>query len=217
MSAANEANASNDVSLASPSMDTPIIDVEDNSPTQSGIDWNDPPLFKPKKVRVKEYWEVISLVAPCVDASNEWSTKMKLTWSLQNPKSVQRHMKKYHSDILAKSRKRKEAATTQAVKTLDHFYNKKLKRDLLPASKADQAKGEALLVKWIAESLRPFTVVEDKGFRDFVHFLCNLHKEFSVPGRIKVRNQLVSFGTLVREKMKEKIKRDVKYCLHFMH
>jgi hypothetical protein len=33
-----------------------------------------PPLFKPTKVRVKEYWEIISLVAPFVDESKEWKT-----------------------------------------------------------------------------------------------------------------------------------------------
>ena len=97
------------------------------------------------------------------------------------------------------------------VKTLDHFYSKKLKTDLLPPSKADQTKGKTLSVKWVAESLRPFTVVEDKGFRKFVQFLCNLHKQFSVPGWIKLRNQLVSYGELVREKMKEKLQNDVKY------
>jgi Hermes transposase DNA-binding domain len=117
-------------------------------------------------------------------------------------------MNKYHKDILTK--KRKEASTTMEVKIIDHFYSKKVKRDLLPPSKADQTKGEVLLVKWVAESLRPFTVVEGEGFCDFVQFLCNLHRKFSVPGRIKMRNQLVLYGELVRMKMKEKILNDVK-------
>jgi hypothetical protein len=33
-----------------------------------------PPLFKPTNVRVKEYWELISLVAPYVDDTKEWKT-----------------------------------------------------------------------------------------------------------------------------------------------
>ena len=50
-------------------------------------------------------------------------------------------------------------------------------------SKANQARGEALLVKWVAESLRPFQIVEDNGFRDLVKFLCQLNGQFLVPTR----------------------------------
>lgn len=177
MSTANVNNACNEVSeVYSPPLesDTPIIDVENDNTTQCNIDWKNPPLFKPDKVRVKEYWEVVSLVAPYVNDSKVWKTsdaisayctkcKIKLSWCTQNPKAVQRHMNKYHNDILTESKKR-NGAFTMEVKTLDHFYSKKLKTDLLPPSKADQTKGKTLLVKWVAESLRPFTVVEDKGF-----------------------------------------------------
>jgi hypothetical protein len=77
----------------------------------------------------------------------------------------------------------KSTTETMEVKSIDHFYSKKLKTDLLPLSKADQTKGETLLV---TESLRPFTVVQDKGFCEFVQFLYNLHKQIFVPGRIKL-------------------------------
>ena len=39
----------------------PIIDVKIESPIQNHIDWNNPPLFKPSKVHVKEYWEFVTL------------------------------------------------------------------------------------------------------------------------------------------------------------
>jgi hypothetical protein len=74
-----------------------------------------------------------------------------------------------------------------------------------------QTKGEVLLAKWIANSLRPFLIVEDNGFHDFVDFLCSLHRQFSVPSRTKMRNQLVAFGELVESNMKDKIKNNVKY------
>jgi len=66
-----------------------------------------------------------------------------------------------------------------------------------------------LLANWIATSLRPFSIVEDSGFRDFVDFLCNLNKQFFIPGRKKVRNHFESYGELVREKMQEKINNDI--------
>ena len=58
MSTANVNNACNEVSeVYSPPLesDTPIIDVKNDNTTQCNIDWKNPPLFKPDKVRVKEY------------------------------------------------------------------------------------------------------------------------------------------------------------------
>lgn len=91
------------------------------------------------------------------------------------------------------------------------FFAKKKKKDLQPALRSNQIKGEALLVNWIATSLRPFSIVEDSGFRHFVDFLSNLNKQFSIPGRKKVREQLESYGELVRMKMQNKIDNDINY------
>ena len=198
----------------------PIIDVEIESPIQNRIDWNNPPLFKPNKVRVKEYWEFVALVAPTADENKEWKTseaicayctkcKMKIPWTVKNPKQVQRHMDKNHYNFLDQSRNLKRKPTES--KTMQQFFGKKMKKELQPAQKADQVKGEALLVHWISKSLRPFTIVEDAGFRDMVDFLCNLNRKFSVPGRNKLRGQLVLYGELVREKMKQKIEDEVTY------
>ena len=66
-------------------------------------------------------------------------------------------------------------------------------------------------MNWIATSLRPFSIVEDSGFRDFVDFLSNLNKQFSIPGRRKVRDQIESYGELVRMKMQNKIDKDINY------
>jgi hypothetical protein len=166
-----------------------------------------PPLFKPTKVRVKEYWEIISLVAPYVDESKEWKTSdalkayctkcnIPIPWTFQSPKQVQRHMAKYHGNYLATKRKT-TAAEADKQKTLNYYFSKKLRKDLAPAMKSDQTKSEVLLVKWIAISLRPFLIVEDNGFLNFVDFLCSLHQQFS--------------GELVESKMKDKIKNNIKY------
>ena len=197
-----------------------IFDVEIESPMQNCIDWKNPPLFKPRKVRVKEYWEFIALVAPNADEKKEWKTseaicayctkcKMKLPWTIKNPKQVQCHMDKNHHDFIVQSRSFKRKPMEP--KTIQHFFSKKLKKDLQPAQKADQVKGKALLVHWVSKSLRPFTIVEDAGFRDIVDFLCNLNRNFSVPGRQKLQGQLVMYGELVREKMKQKIEDEVTY------
>ena len=66
-------------------------------------------------------------------------------------------------------------------------------------------------MNWIATSLRLFSIVEDSGFRDFVDFLSNLNKQFSIPGRRKVRDQIESYGELVRMKMQNMIDNDINY------
>jgi len=71
------------------------------------------------------------------------------------------------------------------------------KEEKFSTSTKKRKKGETLLANWIATSLRPFSIVEGPGFRDFVDFLCNLNKQFSIPGRKKVRNQLESFESLL--------------------
>ena len=84
-------------------------------------------------------------------------------------------MTKCHGDYLNKKRKGTAATADDEQQTLNNYFGKKLQNDLAPAMKSDQAKVEVLLVKWIAESLRPFLIVEDNGFLNFVDFLCNLH------------------------------------------
>ena len=66
-------------------------------------------------------------------------------------------------------------------------------------SKADQEMGEALLVKWVAESLRPFNIVEDNGFRDLAAFLCRVNGKFSVPTRNTLRTRTGKMAILVEK------------------
>ena len=62
-----EPPAANNEAKAAPPIITVDGDVTSGSPSI-------PSLFKPTKVCVKEYWEIISLVAPYVDESKEWKT-----------------------------------------------------------------------------------------------------------------------------------------------
>ena len=113
MSSENDApaatSAANNEAKAAPPIITLNLDVTSGSTSI-------PPLFKPTKVCVKDYWEIISLVAPYVDESKEWKTSdtvkaycmkcnVSLPWTVQNPNQVQRHMTKYHVDYLNKKRK----------------------------------------------------------------------------------------------------------------
>jgi hypothetical protein len=116
-------------------------------------------------------------------------------------------MVRFHEDYLSK----KQKALSVEQKPINHYFSKKVCKELLPALKSDQTKGEVLLIKWIAESLWPFLIVEDKGFLDSVDFLCNLNQQFNVLSHTRLRNQLMVFGDLVELKMKKIIKSDINY------
>ena len=177
-----------------------------------------PPLFLPKNIRKKEYWRCIKLMAPSREEKLWTSTdaigayclkcKQKLIYSVQNPKNISRHMERYHKDILQEGIQKKNTTTSNSVKS---FFSKKIKAELPPVSPANQRLGEARLVKWVAESLRPFSIVEDKGFQEFVQFLCNVNGRFDLPSRYKLKKYLSKISFLTTTKMREMIKRDMKY------
>jgi hypothetical protein len=95
-----------------------------------------PPLFKRTKVRVKEYWEIISLVAPYVDESKECKTSdavkayctkfnIPIPWTFQNPKQVQRQMCKLFCE-----EEKSTAAEADKQKALNHYFNIKNSRKI---------------------------------------------------------------------------------------
>jgi hypothetical protein len=51
---------------------------------------------------------------------------------------------------------------------------------------ADPKLGEVLLVKLIAGNLRPFSIVEDSYFRDFIAHMCNNNGEYGKSQAYKV-------------------------------
>jgi len=121
-------SAANNEAKAAPPIITLDEDVTSGSPLI-------PPLFKPTKVHVTEYWEIISLVAPYIDESKECKTSdavksycmkcnVPIPWSVQNPKQVQRHMTKYHGDYLNKNRKGTAATDNDEEQTLKNYSGK---------------------------------------------------------------------------------------------
>jgi len=65
--------------------------------------------------------------------------------------------------------------------SIANFFPTKEQQNTRPVSKASQKLGELLLVKWVAESLRPFHIVDDNGFCDLAAFLCRVSGKFLVP------------------------------------
>ena len=113
MNCGSENEETIDVETESIDNTTAENNVKDNSTLKTTME---PLLFKPSKIRVKEYWTLISLVAPRAEAGKEWKTSDAVSaycskcdkivpWSIQNPKHVHRHMEKFQHKFLAESKK----------------------------------------------------------------------------------------------------------------
>ena len=113
-------------------------------------------------------------------------------------------MEKENADVVAHKAKKQ--------KTLEHHFSNIIKeQNMREASRDDRLHGDALLVKWTSECLRPFKIVEDPGFVEFCQFLCQLRSRYSLPSRNKHRNQMMKLAECVMQKVKHTIKKEMDY------
>ena len=145
------------------------------------------------------------------EAKCAWCTicNRDVKWMVGEVNYVKSHMTSYHSDLLRKS----EAVVVKASKnaTMTDYFTTSSKCTLKAMIKADQSKGEAILAKWMGESLRPFTLVEDGGFREFVQYLNETKGHFKVPGRLTISSRMESLASFVKERMRELFVKEMDY------
>ena len=75
----------------------------------------------------------------------------------------------------------------------------------------DTKLGDVLTIKWIAESLQPFSISEDQGLIDLVSFLNRVKGVYELKGRLTVRNQFETIREGVEDMIKKKIQDESKY------
>ena len=76
----------------------------------------------------------------------------------------------------------KQGKIAKVESAIPNFFSRMMKEENMKiVSKDDQLHGEALLVQWVSQSLRPFKMVEDNGFLSCSRFLCRLRGQFNVP------------------------------------
>jgi hypothetical protein len=211
---------------------TNVMDEEkSSSPLSNGCDSFGNPLFESKGT--KKHWNFVRLVAKkgsdvklvtSKDAIRAFCLlcQKHITYTKGNGNSVYRHVEKNHKTELEElDFKRKELGKSGSSDELSEPRKKKLKstsvseyftaKNIMKASKEDQLHGEALLVKWISQHLRPFKIVEDAGFVDLCKFLCQLRGQFQVPSRNKTRNQMMRLAQFVMERVKQSLTTQMDY------
>ena len=92
------------------------------------------------------------------------------------------------------------------------FFSRMMKEENMKiVSKDDQLHGEALLVQWVSQSLRPFKMVEDNGFLSCSRFVCRLRGQFNVPTRNKTRNQMMQLSEFIMKGVTKDLEKDMDF------
>lgn len=121
------------------------------------------PTTERKKWKTKE-----AIGAYCKKCASE------INYSSGTSQQILRHMERFHPDDIHSSNK-KRAMHQQTI----HHSTKKLKM----VNESEAQKGHLKILKWIAESYRPLSIVEDPGFNDVLAFVNTLEKKYKAPSR----------------------------------
>ena len=195
-----------------------------NDSTQTSGEATSPTLFKMAKPKREDIWSMLSFVAPTVEQGKKFSTsdckefychvcEKKFDYVPGQSHHARQHVETNHSDMLEKYWKDMDARKQQGVKryfpTRSTSSAKKMK-----CGTADQERIETLMVNWFAKSLRPFALVEDPGFREFVRQLQAVKGEFRVPSRTTIKRKTASNARKERNHLRNELRNAVDtYCL----
>ena len=201
-----------------------IEDNEKKEQAEPSVDGSGKPLFK-MKCSSKKHWDIVQLVAnkgsnmltiKSTDAIKAFCLlcQVNICFSKGNGNSVYRHVEKHHKrklDELVEGIKHNSQKKVKTAHLSTYFSNMVKEQDMKMASKDDQLHAEALIVKWVSKSLRPFKIVEDKGFVDICNFLSRLRGQFKVPSRTKTRDQMMGLSEYVMKLVKKNLVNEMNY------
>lgn len=120
-----------------------------------------------------------------------------------NDKAVKRHLVKEHKKEIEVL---KEDSPEQGLR-------KKLKETIRDCSQEEQVVGEFILATWIGESLRPFSLVEDEGFRRFVKWLVEVQAYFREVSRRSIGRRMKQVCKLTDKKIRQMIHNELEqFC-----
>ena len=83
-----------------------------------------------------------------------------------------------------------------------HLSNIVREQNMLVASRDENLKGNALLVKWRSDCLRPFKIFEYPGFLEFCIFLNQSRTRYELSSRNKHCYQMMKVAEYVMHKLK---------------
>jgi hypothetical protein len=120
-------------------------------------------------------------------------------------------MEKYHMEVLLKAKQdQAEAKARSAKRQLENAYDQipeAARRKLTGISKDQQSYANGLLAKWVAQSMRPLTIVEDSGLLEFIRYITEVLGGIvlDVPGATQLRADISRIAAELRASLKTRI------------
>lgn len=150
-------------------------------------------LFDPDRQQRRELWKFVKLVAPTIE-KRKWKTreaisayclkcKKELNYTPGTSKQVLRHMQKLHEEDLNEN-------TIDGKRNLQQPTIHQAAKRMKPVNDSIAQKGHALLLKWITQSYRPLSIVEDPGLSEFSKFVNGLEQKYTLPSRSTITRLL---------------------------
>jgi hypothetical protein len=182
-----------------------------------------PELFKNTHAREMKYWQFIDLVVPSgksTDLSSKDAKEMychkcniKMKFVAGSSKEVSRHMKKFHAADLKGFQLSQEAQQLLKKRKFENFFAQKKPEVLKDASNADNESFLAIVASWCWGSYRPFSVVEDDGFRQLIGHVNAMSSKVKIPGRTAVALKTEECAATLRVHLKKVMREEVDfYC-----
>ena len=94
---------------------------------------------------------------------------------------------------------------------INSYFSSTPTRNTGACSRADNRLGDALAVKWVCESLRPYSIVEDKGLIDLTSFLNTVKGRYELKTRNTVQSQTSHLRIHLEDTMKRIIRNESEY------
>lgn len=184
--------------------------------------------FNIRKMRKPQHWVFIKLV--CKDefinmdkdklrsehARCAFCTKcnVEIKFEKSSTAYVTKHMEKFHCKELKAAVEAIAARKKSESQVLVHNEIKDLSDRTTvqqPATAEEQARADALATVWIAKSMRPFNIMNDKYFRKYARFLNSVQGHLKTIKPWKARANVEIVAAELREKLKEEIAVDCDY------
>lgn len=189
-----------------------------------------PVLFKLKKQRKREMWQFVQLATKrefwhlrpdelkSKHADFAYCSKCKASIFFQSgSNNVKQHMEKYHIDSIRAFRERQrgnaDGAKINPASATSQNCEQAAKRMEIEVTEQQQQQANALMARWIAQSLRPISIVEDPGFRAYLKYIARDlgGLDLKIPGRTHVRGDIVRIAAEQRGVLKAKLRDECAY------
>ena len=151
-------------------------------------------LFDPERKQRPDIWQFIKLVAP-TEEKKKWKSKEAtsayclkcrkvINYTRGTSQQILRHMISFHSEYLGCI-----VTPSKKIKLEQQANHNKVKK-MRTENESVTEKGNMILLKWITESCRPLSILEDPGLIKLARFMNTSETKYSFPSRTAMTSLL---------------------------